>query len=151
MRLGSDDLEALICRNETLPAQAAAHQIDDVVGQMREIAKRLVLDLVAFAVAPAQQMGRILAALAGAPRRDDVNCSASLCHMRISAVICRQCQLILVTTNCTRANHTSPTRRLTTCASKHQIKGGTSELTEGGNGKSTRSEERREGKDGRKY
>src|SRR5215475_13311012 len=127
MRLGSDDLEAFICWNETLPAQAAAHQIDDVVGQMREIAKRLVLDLVAFAVAPAQQMGRILAALVAAPCRDDVNRSASLCHMRISAVICRQCQIILVTTNCTRANHTSPTRRLTTRASKRQIKGGTSD------------------------
>src|SRR5262249_4724469 len=99
MRLGSDDLEALICRNETLAAQTAAHQIDDVVGQMREIAKRLVLDLVAVAVAPAQQMAGILAALVGAPCRDDVNRSASLCHMRISEVICRQCQLILVTTN----------------------------------------------------
>src|SRR5215510_16488122 len=103
MRLGSDDLEALICRNETLAAQTAAHQIDDVVGQMREIAKRLVLDLVAFAVAPAQQMAGILAALVGAPCRDDVNCPASWCHVLTSAVICRQCQIILVTTNCTRA------------------------------------------------
>ena len=37
-------------------------------GQMREIAERLVLDCAVFAVAPAQQMGGVLAAFVGAPR-----------------------------------------------------------------------------------
>src|SRR5262245_46458514 len=72
---------------------------------MRPIAERLVLDLVAFAKAPAQQMRGVLAALVGAPRGDDVNCSSSLCHARISAVICELCQFILVTTNCISANY----------------------------------------------
>ena len=123
VRFGSDDLQSLICGNETLAAQATAHQIDNVLGQMREIAERLVFDLVAFAVAPAQQMAGVLAALVGAPRRDDVNCSSSLCHARISAVICWRCQIFLVTTNCTRANHTSTARRLTIRTSRRQMEG----------------------------
>src|SRR5262245_44224460 len=71
---------------------------------MRQIAERLVLDLVAVAIAAAKQMGDVLAALILPPRSDDVNCPASLCHGRISELICRQRQCILVTTLCTVAN-----------------------------------------------
>src|SRR5262249_44161860 len=90
---------------------------------MREIAERLILDLVAFAVAAAQQMGSVLATLVGAPRGDDMNCSASLCHARITAVICGICQSFLVTTNCTRQNCTYSVNRPTTCALGSQMKG----------------------------
>src|SRR5262245_47977078 len=76
---------------------------------MRQIAERLVLDLVAVAIASAKQMGDVLAALILPPRSDDVNCPTSLCHGRISALICRQRQYILVTTLCTVATaHFSP-------------------------------------------
>src|SRR5262245_17067206 len=47
---------------------------------MRQIAERLVLDLVAVAIAAAKQMGDVLAALILPPRSDDVNCPTSLCH-----------------------------------------------------------------------
>src|SRR5262249_34883562 len=90
---------------------------------MREIAERLILDLVAFAVAVAQQMGSVFATLVGAPRGDDMNCSASLCHARITAVICGICQSFLVTTNCTRKNCTYSVNRPTTCALGSQMKG----------------------------
>src|SRR5215472_16257409 len=72
---------------------------------MREVAERLVFDLAVIAIAATQQMGGVFAALVGPPCGDDVNCSPSLCHARINAVICNLCQPILVTTNCISANY----------------------------------------------
>src|SRR5262245_20596750 len=69
-----------MCWHECLAAQGAAHQLDHFAGQMRQIAERLVLYLVAVAIASAEQMGDVFAALILPPRSDDVNCSASLCH-----------------------------------------------------------------------
>jgi hypothetical protein len=63
VRLRGDDLEALLDRREGFPTQRAAHEIDDMVGQMRKIAECLVLDLVAVTVASTQQMCRIDATL----------------------------------------------------------------------------------------
>jgi hypothetical protein len=40
---------------------------------MREIAERLVFDFAVIAIAAAQQMGGVFAALVGATRSDDVN------------------------------------------------------------------------------
>src|SRR5262245_19544950 len=69
-----------MCWHECLAAQGAAHQLDHLAWQMRQIAERLVLDLVAVAIASAEQMGDVFAALILPARSDDVNRSASLCH-----------------------------------------------------------------------
>ncbi len=54
-RLG--DRKGVACRHEGLALQAAADEVDDRVGQMGEVAERLVADGVAVAIAAAQQMG----------------------------------------------------------------------------------------------
>ena len=73
MRLRGDDFEAFLGGREGLPTQRAAHEFDDVIGQMREVAERLVLDLVAVAIASVQQMRGVDAALVLVPRSDDMN------------------------------------------------------------------------------
>jgi hypothetical protein len=55
------------------PPQRAAYEFNDMIGQMREVAERLILDLVAVAVASAQQMGGVDAAFVFAPRSDHMN------------------------------------------------------------------------------
>jgi len=82
VRPGGDDLEALAGRHERLAAQGPAHDVDQAVGQMREVAQRLVLDLAVLAKAAAQQMGAVDAAFVLARGGDDVNGSASGGHDR---------------------------------------------------------------------
>jgi len=82
VRPGGDDLEALAGRHERLAAQRPADDVDQAVGQMREVAQRLVLDLAVLAKAAAQQMGAVDAAFVRARRGDDVNGSASGGHDR---------------------------------------------------------------------
>jgi len=80
VRPGGDDLEALAGRHERLAAQRPADDVDQAVGQMREVAQRLVLDLAVLAKAAAQQMGAVDAAFVRAGRGDDVNGSTSGRH-----------------------------------------------------------------------
>ena len=67
--------------DEGFAAQRPADHLDDAIGQMREVAERLVLDLAVLAIASAQQMRGVVAALVVAPRSDDVNCPASSSHV----------------------------------------------------------------------
>jgi hypothetical protein len=80
MRTRGDDLEALGGGHQGFAAQGTAHQVDDGVGQMGEVAERLVLDLGAVAEGSAQQVGGVDAAFVMARRGDDVDRSASAGH-----------------------------------------------------------------------
>jgi hypothetical protein len=80
VRARGDDLEALAERHEGFAAQRAAYQLDDGIGQVREVAQGLVLDLAVLAEGAAQQMAGVDAALVLALRGDDVNGSASAGH-----------------------------------------------------------------------
>jgi hypothetical protein len=58
--------------HEGLALQRAADDVDQRIGQVRQIAQRLVLDLAAFAVAAAQQVGAIDLVLVDTPSGDYV-------------------------------------------------------------------------------
>ena len=74
------DLEGFGRRRKGLPLQRLADELDDVVGQVREVANRLVLDLVAFPVAAPEQVRRIGLALVEAFCCDDVYRPATPSH-----------------------------------------------------------------------
>jgi hypothetical protein len=67
------DVEDVGGGHEGLAAERAADEVDDRIGQMREVAQRLVLDLARVAVGASQQVGLVDAALVAARRSDDVN------------------------------------------------------------------------------
>jgi hypothetical protein len=78
------DLKRLACGHELLTGERPAHELDHALGQVREVAERLVLDLAALAVTAPQQVGDVDAVLV--PRLDSgyVSGSSSARH-RISA------------------------------------------------------------------
>jgi hypothetical protein len=73
-------LERLSKRHEGLALQRAADDVDQRIGQMRQIAQRLVLDLAVFAVAAAQQVGGVDLVLVDATRGDDVSSACTGWH-----------------------------------------------------------------------
>jgi len=74
---GAQHLEPRIERHEHLAPQRAAHDLDQRLRQMGEVTEGLVLDLTVFALATAQQVGRVHTALVAAPRGDDMNRAAT--------------------------------------------------------------------------
>ncbi len=94
----ADDLERLAQRHEGLALQRAANDLDQRLGQMRQVAQRLVLDLAVLAVAAPQQVRAVDLALVGARCGDDVSGSGSGRHAANIARSSSRCQAILVTT-----------------------------------------------------
>ncbi len=74
--------------------QRAANDLDQRIGQVRQVAQGLVLDRAAFAVAAAQQVGAIDLVLVGAGRGDDVGGSGASWHARQYTPMGMQYQLI---------------------------------------------------------
>src|SRR5918996_772331 len=72
-RQGPLDREALAKGNEALALERQAHELDDLLGQVREVADGLVADLAALAPGAPQQVRDVLALLALPPVGDDVN------------------------------------------------------------------------------
>ena len=60
VRARADYFERFTHRYERLAGERAVNDLDERLGQMREVAQRLVLDGAAFAVAAAQQVGLVL-------------------------------------------------------------------------------------------
>ena len=60
------DLEGLGGGNEGLALERAPDDVDQRIGEMRQVAQGLVFDLAVFAVAAAQQVGAIDLVLVGA-------------------------------------------------------------------------------------
>src|SRR5579859_3828444 len=108
MRQRAGDLEGVVDGDEGLALQAAADELDEVVGQMGEIAEGLVADAIAVAKAAAQQMGVIDLAVVAAGRCDDVNWAISLRHAGKSKPIRPTMSITLVTTNIHPKHHPSP-------------------------------------------
>ena len=73
-------LQGAIGGDEHFPAKPSANDFDQVIGQMGEVAQRLVLDLACVTIGAAQEMGLVDAALVPASRRGYMNCTASSCH-----------------------------------------------------------------------
>src|SRR6059036_2856847 len=67
------DRKPLSQQPHRLAAQPRPHQLDQLLGQMRDVADRLVFDLAGLAIRAAQQMTDILAALPLPPIGDNVN------------------------------------------------------------------------------
>jgi hypothetical protein len=80
MRARGGDLEGLRQRHEGFALQRAANDLDQRLGQVRQVAQRLVLDLAVFAIAAPQQVRAIHLVLVFARRRDDVRCSRACRH-----------------------------------------------------------------------
>jgi len=74
------DLERASHRYESLALQRAPNDLDEFIGQVREVAQGFVLDLAVLAVAAAQQVGAIDLVLVGARRSDDVSGTSASCH-----------------------------------------------------------------------
>ncbi|MES1264666.1 MAG: hypothetical protein ABUU24_03325, partial [Variovorax sp.] len=74
------DLERRGHGHEGLALQRAPDDLDEFVGQVRQVAQGLVLDLAVLAVAAAQQVGAIDLVLVGARRSDDVSGAGTSCH-----------------------------------------------------------------------
>jgi hypothetical protein len=74
------DLESLRQRHEGLALKRAANDLDQRLGQMREIAQSLVLDGPALAIAAPQQMRAIDLILVLARRGDDVGGTGTCWH-----------------------------------------------------------------------
>ena len=91
-------VEGLGGRNEGLALERAPDDVDQRIGQMRQVAKGLVLDLAVLAVAAAQQVGAIDLVLVGAMRGDDVSGSGAGWHVWNYEPWQLQRQVILVTT-----------------------------------------------------
>ncbi|MCL2459660.1 MAG: YwqI/YxiC family protein, partial [Desulfobulbus sp.] len=72
VRARTADLEGLTQGHEGLAPQRAANEINERLGQMRQAAQGLVLDLAVFTAAAPEQMGMADLALAGTLGGDDV-------------------------------------------------------------------------------
>jgi len=72
MRAEAADVIGFTQGHEALARQAAAIDLEEVVGQVREIAQYLVLDDAQFAITATQQMGAVDPILVFAGRGDDV-------------------------------------------------------------------------------
>ena len=62
-----DDLEGLPHGRNGLSSKRATNQLDEIAGEVGEVAERFVLDRVAFTIAAAQQMGLVDLVLVGPP------------------------------------------------------------------------------------
>ena len=92
------DFEGLAGRNEGLALQRAPDDVDQRIGQVRQVAQGLVLDLAVFAVAATKQVGAVDLVLVGAPRGDDVCSSGAGWHSDYCEPMHLKHQYILVTT-----------------------------------------------------
>jgi hypothetical protein len=94
----ANHLEGLGGGNEGLALERAPDDVDQRIGQVRQVAQGLVLDLAVFAVAAAQQVGAVDLVLVGAPRGDDVGGSGARWHGIDCAPLNPKDQHTLVTT-----------------------------------------------------
>jgi hypothetical protein len=85
--------------NEGLALQRAPDDVDQRIGQMRQIAQGLVLDLAVLAVAAPQQVGAVDLVLVGATRGDDVSGAGASWHAMNCEPYSAKRQYILVTTS----------------------------------------------------
>ena len=74
------DVDGGLCVHEGLALKSSANDVDDALGQVREVAQGLVLDLAVFAVGTAKQVGAVDLVLVLARRRDDVGSSETRWH-----------------------------------------------------------------------
>ena len=74
------DLEDLRHWRNGLSLKRATNQVDEMAGEVREVAERLVLDRVALAVAAAQQVGLVDLVFVGPPCGYYMNRTASPSH-----------------------------------------------------------------------
>ena len=66
--------------HEGLALQRAPDDLDEFIGQVRQVAQGLVLDLAVLAIAATQQVGAVDLVLVGARRSDDVSGAGTSCH-----------------------------------------------------------------------
>jgi hypothetical protein len=77
---GEEELEGAVYRRQDLALKGLADEIDDRLGEVGEVAHRLVLDLAVFAIAVTQQVGAVDLSLVVSRSRDDVNPLVSARH-----------------------------------------------------------------------
>jgi hypothetical protein len=82
MRARRADFEGLCDWHEALALQRAANDVDESLGQMRQIAQGFVFNDAAFAVAAPQEVGAVDMILVFALCGDDVRCAAAGSHIR---------------------------------------------------------------------
>src|SRR4051794_16702107 len=80
VRERASDGEGVSSGDERFPLEGAFDEIDDVIGQVREIAKSLVSDGVPLADGPSEQMGDVGLSLVDPGRGSHMNGAASCCH-----------------------------------------------------------------------
>jgi len=86
VRQRARDLELLDPDQEALAGEPPAHQLDQLLGQVREVADRLVADLAALAVGTAQQVRDVFPAARPTPTiGDDMNRPSPARHTPIIA------------------------------------------------------------------
>ena len=67
---------------EALALQATSDQVDDVIGEVGEVGKGLMLDVPVLAVGASHEVGLVGLPLVVSPCRGYVSCAASLLHRR---------------------------------------------------------------------
>src|ERR1039457_1028484 len=110
VRTRARHFEGLPQRHEALATQRTPDDVDQLLGQVRQVAERLVLDDARLAVAAPQQVGAIDLVLVLASRGDDVSGTGASSHARNNRAYIRRTSTTLVTTN--GAKKKQPTSRL---------------------------------------
>ena len=83
MRPGAEDAKGVGGGDEGLALERALDQVDEVIGEMGEVAEGLMGDGLSLADGPSEQMGDVGLSVVDPLRRGHMNAAPSCCHAAI--------------------------------------------------------------------